>query len=87
MKKATMKKAAPKQLAPQANLAPKSILIQDVTLANAVKVGVNQLNYVSAPTYVIKLSGNILEIRKDSWKESEKSTFTTLYNAIFWREK
>lgn len=82
-----MKKAAPKQLAPQENLAPESIPINDVALANAVKVGVNQLNYVSAPTYVIKLSGNILEIRKDSWKESEKSTFTTLYNAIFWREK
>lgn len=83
MPKATMKKAVPMKLAPE----PKSIPINDVALANAVKVGVNQLNYISAPAYVIKLSGNILEIRKASWKESEKSTFTTLYNAIFWREK
>ena len=84
MTKATMKKAAPK-VVPMPE--PKVIPINDVALANAVKVGVNQLNYVSAPTYKIKLVGNILEIRKDSWKESEKSTFTTLYNAIFWREK
>ena len=85
MPKATMKKSAPKAVS--LSPAPKVIPINDVALANAVKVGVNQLNYVSAPTYKIKLVGNILEIRKASWKESEKSTFTTLYNAIFWREK
>lgn len=66
--------------------APKPIKVYDVSVANAVKVGVHQLMYLSEPIYKMELQGNVISFRHNNWTAKDKTVYSTLYNVIFWRE-
>ena len=73
-------------ITPVAQLEPEIIKVSDVAVANAIKVGVHQLMYLSAPTYEMELKGNVMSFRHKSWGPDDKTVYSTLYNVIFWRE-
>jgi hypothetical protein len=75
-----------KKIVPAPKPVPKTTKVQDVALANAVKVGVHQLMYMSAPTYEMELQGNVISFRHKSWGPDDKTVYSTLFNVIFWRE-
>lgn len=89
MAKATMKKKVTRiapGITPVAQVEPLSVKVQDVALANAVKVGVHQLMYMAAPTYIMELQGNVMSFRHKNWGPDDKTVYSTLFNVIFWRE-
>ena len=88
MAKATMKKKVSRiaqGITPAVAKEPKAIRLHDVQVANAIKVGVHQLLYLSKGTYDIELLGETVAFRRKDWSGNEMTVYTTLANVIFWR--
>lgn len=62
------------------------VKVHDVNVANSVKVGVHQLNYLNSETYDIEIIGAVISFRRKDWKAEERTVYSTLNNVIFWRQ-
>ena len=64
------------------------VAIYDMNVANAIKVGVNQLNYLNSDAHDMHILGAVVSIRRKDWGDgSARTVYTTLNNVIFWRQK
>lgn len=81
-----MNEPLPGKMKPSPKRAPPKVkFLTDCQFANAVKIGKNQVLYISSENYDLKLTSGILSVRKIDWPASEKTVYTSISNMIYWR--